>query len=57
MTATHLFETLRRLGAEPRPLIERPDYVVRVIPPRDPPGVLRVSVKAGLAIIMATIRS
>ena len=49
MTTAQLEETLRGLGAESRPLIERPDYVVRVIPPRDPPGLLRVWVKAGLA--------
>ena len=49
MTTAQLSETLRLLGAESRPLIERPDYVVRVIPPRDPPGLLRVWVKAGLA--------
>ena len=49
MTTAQLAETLRRLGAESRPLIERPDYVVRVIPPRDPLGLVRVLVKAGLA--------
>src|SRR6476660_10401252 len=49
MTTAQLAETLRGLGADAGPLIERPDYAVRVIPPAGPPGPLRVSVKAGLA--------
>jgi hypothetical protein len=49
MTTSQLAETLRGLGAESQPLIERPDYVVRIIPPAAPSELLRVSVKAGLA--------
>jgi hypothetical protein len=49
MTTAQLAETLRALGAEAPPLIERPDYEVRVIPPVGPPGLLHVWVKAGLA--------
>jgi len=49
MTMAQLAETLRALGAEAPPLIERPDYEVRVIPPVGPPGLLHVWVKAGLA--------
>jgi hypothetical protein len=49
MTTAQLTETLRALGAEAPPLIERPDYEVRVIPPVGPPGLLHVWVKAGLA--------
>src|SRR6266487_1741905 len=49
MTMAHVAKTLRALGAEAPPLIERPDYEVRVIPPVGPPGVLHVWVKAGLA--------
>jgi hypothetical protein len=48
MTMAQLAETLRALGAEAPPLIERPDYEVRVIPPVGPPGRLYVWVKAGL---------
>ena len=33
MTTAQLAETLRALGAEAPPLIARPDYEVRVIPP------------------------
>jgi hypothetical protein len=49
MTMAHVAKTLRALGAEAPPLIERPDYEVRVIPPVGPHGVLHVWVKAGLA--------
>ena len=49
MTVAQLAETLRALGAEAPPIIEHPDYEVRVIPPVGPPGLLRVWVKAGLA--------
>jgi len=49
MTAAQLAETLRALGAEAPPLIERPDYQVRVIPPVGPLGLVHVWVKAGLA--------
>jgi hypothetical protein len=49
MTIAQLAETLRALGAEAPPLIERPDYEVRVIPPVGPPGLLHIWVKAGLA--------
>jgi hypothetical protein len=49
MTMAHVAKTLRALGAEAPPLIERPDYEVRVIPPVGPPRVLHVWVKAGLA--------
>ena len=49
MTTAQLAETLRGLGAEGSRVIERPDYVVRVSPPRDPSGLIRVWVKAGLA--------
>jgi hypothetical protein len=49
MTTAQLAETLRALGAEAPPLIERPDYEVRVIPPVGRPELLRVWVKAGLA--------
>jgi hypothetical protein len=49
MTTAQLAETLRGLGVEARPIIERPDYVVRVIPPLGPPGLVRVCVKAGIA--------
>ena len=49
MTTAQLAETLRALGAEAPPLIERPDYEVRVIPPAGSAGLLRVWVKAGLA--------
>jgi hypothetical protein len=48
MTTAQLAETLRALGAGAPPLIERPDYEVRVIPPVGPPGLLHVWVKAGL---------
>ena len=48
MTMPLLAETLRALGVEAPPLIERPDYEVRVIPPVGPPGLLHVRVKAGL---------
>jgi hypothetical protein len=48
MTMAQLAETLRALGAEAPPLIERPDYEVRVLPPVGPPGLLYVWVKAGL---------
>ena len=49
MTMAQLGERLRALGAEAPPLIEHPDYEVRVIPPVGPPGLLHVRVKAGLA--------
>jgi len=49
MTAAQLAETLRALGGEVPPLIEHPDYEVRVIPPVGPPGLVQVRVKAGLA--------
>ena len=49
MTMAQLAETLRALGAEAPPLIERPDYEVRVIAPVGLPGLLHVWVKAGLA--------
>jgi hypothetical protein len=49
MTTAQLAETLRALGAEAPPLIERPDYEVRVIPRAGRPGLLHVWVKAGLA--------
>ncbi len=49
MTMAQLGQTLRALGAEVPPLIERPDYEIRVIPPVGPPGLLHVRVKAGLA--------
>jgi len=49
MTTAQLAETLRALAAEAPPLIERPDYQVRVIPPVGPPGLVFVWVKAGLA--------
>jgi hypothetical protein len=49
MTMAQLGETLRALGAEAPPLIARPDYDVRVIPPVGPAGLLHVRVKAGLA--------
>jgi hypothetical protein len=49
MTMTELAETLRALGGEAPPIIERPDYEIRVIPPVGRPGPLHVSVKAGLA--------
>jgi hypothetical protein len=49
MTTAQLVETLRALGVEAQPLIEHPDYQVRVIPPVGPPGLLHVWVKAGLA--------
>jgi hypothetical protein len=49
MTMAQLGERLRALGAEAPPLIERPDYEVRVTPPVGPPGLLHVRVKAGLA--------
>jgi hypothetical protein len=49
MTIAQLAETLRELGAEAPPLIERPDYEVRVIPPVGRPGLLHVWVRAGLA--------
>ena len=49
MTTAQLAEILRGLGAASPPLIERPDYVVRVTPPAGPFDVLRVLVKAGLA--------
>lgn len=49
MTMAQLGERLRALGAEAPPLIERPDYEVRVIPPVGPSGLLHVRVKAGLA--------
>jgi hypothetical protein len=49
MTMAQLAETLRALGAEAPPLIERPDYQLRVIPPVGRPEHLHVWVKAGLA--------
>jgi hypothetical protein len=49
MTMAQLAETLRALGSEAPPLIERPDYEVRVIPPVGRPRLLRIWVKAGLA--------
>jgi len=49
MTGAQLAETLQALGAEASPLIDHPDYVVRVIPPVGPPELLHVRVKAGLA--------
>jgi hypothetical protein len=49
MTMAELGDTLRALGAEAPPLIEHPDYEVRVIPPVGPPGLLHIRVKAGLA--------
>jgi hypothetical protein len=49
MTVTQLAETLRALGGEAQPIIERPDYEVRVIPPVGQPGLVHVWVKAGLA--------
>jgi hypothetical protein len=49
MTTPQLAETLRALGGEVPPLIEHPDYEVRVIPPVGLPGLVLVRVKAGLA--------
>ena len=49
MTTAELAETLRALGGEAPPIIERPDYEVRVVPPVGPPGLVHVWVKAGLA--------
>ncbi|HEY8870636.1 MAG TPA: hypothetical protein VIM30_14780 [Candidatus Limnocylindrales bacterium] len=49
MTMAQLGETLQTLGAEAPPLIEHPDYEVRVVPSVGPPGPLHVRVKAGLA--------